>query len=161
MKPTITVDGEMYQLYTDGSSTGSVGDGGWGFVLVANNEIIYEGSGGAVQTTNNRMELLGVIEGLKYVASQYSTNITIEVYSDSQYVIKGLNEWFPAWETKISRGKTIKNQDLWMDIKALVDLFSNIQLKWIRGHAGHLYNERCDVLAKEAKASMAYRNGQL
>lgn len=148
-----------YQLFADGSSTGSVGEGGWGFVLVKDDIVIHEASGGALQTTNNRMELLGVIEGLRYVASTLSTNIQLEVYSDSQYVIKGLTEWFPTWEAKIARGKTIKNQDLWLDIKGMVDLFSNIELKWIRGHAGHVHNERCDHLAKTAKASAMH--GQL
>jgi ribonuclease HI len=143
---------QIYKLFTDGSSTGSVGEGGWAFLVTLDDIIIHESSGGSLETTNNRMELLGVIEGLKYIASNLSTQVAVEVYSDSQYVVKGLTEWFPSWQEKMARGKTIKNQDLWLDAKAIMDLFSDIQLKWIRGHDGNVYNERCDALAKIAKS---------
>ena len=149
-----------YTLYADGSSTGKVGEGGWGFVLLEDDRVIYEANGGEDATTNNRMELLGVIEGLRYIIANYTADIELEVFSDSQYVIKGLNEWYPAWAEKMARGKAIKNQDLWKDIKSLVDLFENIELKWVRGHAGHEHNERCDQLAKAAKLDVKIKSGR-
>lgn len=142
----------MLHLYSDGSSTGKVGEGGWAFVLLDGDTLLTESSGHEDETTNNRMELLALMEGLRYVHQNFSTSTKIEAFSDSQYVVKGINEWYSAWETKMSQGKTIKNQDLWIDYKALVDQFSNLKIKWIRGHTGHIHNERCDQLAKKAKA---------
>lgn len=141
----------MIEIYTDGSSTGGVGAGGWAFLVVEEEVITYEEAGSADNTTNNRMELSGVIEGLRYARAHYDPDVLLRVFSDSQYVVKGIMEWYPSWEAKMARGKTIKNQDLWIDLKSLVDLFNNVELVWIRGHAGHEYNERCDVLAKTAK----------
>jgi ribonuclease HI len=141
----------MFELYTDGSSTGKVGNGGWAFVLIQDSNVVVEKYGGAKDTTNNRMELSGVIEGLRHIYSSYSPNDHVLVYSDSQYVIKGITEWFTAWEKKIAKGKTIKNQDLWLELKTLSDLFTNINFEWIRGHDGNDQNERCDQLAKQGK----------
>lgn len=141
----------MLKLYTDGSSTGKVGEGGWAFVLLAHDKPIHESYGGADETTNNRMELSGVIEGLSYVYDRYPPSIELIIYCDSQYVVKGINEWYPKWEQAMSRGKQIKNQDLWVELKSLIDLFTNTKLKWIRGHSGVEHNERCDVLAKQGK----------
>jgi len=146
-------------LYTDGSSTGKVGEGGWGFVVLEDDRIVKESSGGADETTNNRMELQGVIEGLIFIKNKYPSNVFIRVYSDSQYVVKGINLWYPKWKEKIDRGKVIKNQDLWIDLKGIVDLFDNIELLWVRGHDGNVYNEKCDYLAKQAKLLVKEQRG--
>ena len=139
------------EIFTDGSSTGKVGEGGWAFVIINDDDCIYEASGGEDSTTNNRMELQAVIESLRYVYKHYPKNLDFTIYSDSQYVVKGINEWFPIWEDKISEGKEIKNQDLWTDCWSLVCEFPKLDLKWIRGHTGIKYNDRCDKLAKLAK----------
>lgn len=141
----------MFELYADGSSTGKVGEGGWAFVLLKDGNVVLEKYSGEDDTTNNRMELLGVIEGLRYICQNFSSKELITVYSDSQYVVKGITEWFSKWELEIARGKEIKNQDLWVDLKSLSDLFSNLSFQWINGHSGITYNERCDYLAKKGK----------
>lgn len=140
-------------MYTDGSSTGKVGEGGWAFVVINNNQVIHEASGGADNTTNNRMELQAIISGLQYIFNTYG-DVRASFYSDSQYVVKGMTEWYASWEDKMAKGKTIKNQDLWLEYKQLYDLFNHIDVKWIRGHVGIIYNERCDYLAKQAKESI-------
>jgi ribonuclease HI/DNA polymerase-3 subunit epsilon len=144
----------LIELYVDGSSTGKVGDGGWGFVIVKQQEIVHTAFGSATDTTNNRMELSAAIEGLRFVASNYPANVQLTLFSDSQYVIKGIVEWFPKWKIDIDRGKTIKNQDLWLDYAQIVNYFTNIDFKWIRGHSGHVYNELCDQLAKQGKKAV-------
>jgi ribonuclease HI len=142
----------MFKLYTDGSSTGRVGEGGWAFVIIKDDQLLFELSGGEHETTNNRMELSGVIEGLRYIYLNHSAEVDIIVYSDSQYVVKGALEWFPKWEKDIEKGKKIKNQDLWLECKQLIDLFGSVHFEWIEGHSGIEFNERCDYLAKQAKA---------
>lgn len=139
------------EIYTDGSSTGKVGEGGWGFVILINGSFHYEDSGGALETTNNRMELQAAIEGLEAVYNSFSSESNVTVYSDSQYVTKGITEWYPNWEKKMAKGKQIKNQDLWINFKQLTDQFSSIKFEWVKGHSGIDYNERCDYLAKQAK----------
>jgi len=151
MKTPLPNTNQDIALYADGSSTGKVGEGGWSFVIVNSDRIICEAFGGEPNTTNNRMELLGIIEGLRYLHTTYPATINLTIYSDSQYAIKGIQDWFPQWELKIARGKVIKNQDLWLDYKQLIDLFPNCKLQWIRGHAGNVFNERCDTLAKQGK----------
>jgi ribonuclease HI/DNA polymerase-3 subunit epsilon len=145
----------LIELYVDGSSTGKVGAGGWGFVVVQQ-QVIHTAFGSATDTTNNRMELTAAIEGLRYIASNYSFNTQLTLFSDSQYVIKGITEWFPKWKVEIDRGKVIKNQDLWLDYAQIVDCFTNIDFKWIRGHSGHVYNELCDQLAKQGKKAVQF-----
>lgn len=147
-------------LYTDGSSIGKKGPGGWAFQLFKDGTLVVEEYGGEDNTTNNRMELMGVIRGLEYVYEQgYSGNYSLEVYSDSQYVVKGINEWYPAWEIKIAKGKEIKNQDLWLQLKSLVDLFPTLILTWVRGHVGIQGNEACDILAKKGKEEIKKKHG--
>jgi len=151
----------MLEIYTDGSSTGKVGDGGWSFVVLNDNDLLFESYGGAKETTNNRMELSAVIESLRYTYKHYPKNVFFTVYCDSQYVVKGLTEWFSKWEQKINDGKEIKNQDLWIDCWALLNEFSNIQIQWVRGHSGLQYNDRCDKLAKLGKLQMKDINNDL
>ena len=149
---TITEEIELFfELYTDGSSTGKVGEGGWAYVLLKSGVVLLEQYGGEDNTTNNRMELMGAIEGLRELYGAHGSNSDITVYSDSQYVVKGIMEWFPKWQEEINRGKEIKNQDLWIALNDLFQSFSSIKFKWVEGHAGIEHNERCDYLAKKGK----------
>ena len=131
-------------LYTDGAASGNPGPGGWGAVLVCG-PLRKEMSGGFARTTNNRMELLAVIEGLKCIKWE---NADVEVWSDSQYVVKAINEgWLDNW---VRKGfKKVKNPDLWQQFLPLFKSH-NVVFHWLKGHAGHPENERCDRLAVEA-----------
>jgi ribonuclease HI len=128
-------------LFSDGSALGNPGPGGFGAILrFGDKERII--SGGEAHTTNNRMELLGVIEGLR--ALKEPCDVT--VISDSSYVIRGINEWLDGW---IKRNfAKVKNPDLWREY-ILVSASHKIEGVWVRGHNGHPENERCDVIAKE------------
>ena len=128
-------------LFSDGSALGNPGPGGFGAILqYGSNERII--SGGEVHTTNNRMELLGVIEGLR--ALKEPCHVT--VISDSSYVIRGINEWLEGW-VKRNFAK-VKNPDLWQEY-IVVASPHKIEGVWVRGHNGHPENERCDIIAKE------------
>ena len=132
------------QLYTDGACRGNPGRGGWGAILVYK-KYERELSGGEETTTNNRMELLAVINGLE--ALKEPCQVTL--YSDSKYIIDAFCEgWVEKWRASgWKRGKDeLKNPDLW---ERLYDLTTRHEMKyvWVKGHAGHPYNERCDRLA--------------
>ena len=129
-------------LFSDGSALGNPGPGGYG-VILRYGESEKELSGSEEHTTNNRMELKGVVEGLRALKEPCE----VFIVSDSSYVVKGINEWLVNW---IKRDfKKVKNPDLWKEyIK--VSKLHKIHASWVRGHDGHEENERCDVLAKEA-----------
>ena len=131
-------------LYTDGAASGNPGPGGYGAVLqCAGHE--KELSGGFALTTNNRMELLAVIEGLRAIRWEQAV---VEVWSDSSYVVKAITEgWLWNWERK--GFAKVKNPDLW---QAFLPLYRRhrVTFHWIKGHAGHPENERCDRLAVAA-----------
>lgn len=129
-------------IYTDGSSRGNPGPGGWGVVMKFRDKI-KELSGGENYTTNNRMELLAVIEALESINS---TTRPIEIYSDSKYVVDSVMKgWVFNWEKKNNFGGK-KNEDLWRRFLKVYPKF-NIKLNWVKGHNGHPENERCDKLA--------------
>jgi ribonuclease HI len=131
-------------IYTDGAASGNPGPGGYGVVLMWGN-YRKELSAGFALTTNNRMELKAVIEGLKALKHKGS-NVTI--YSDSKYVVDAVNEgWLFEWEKKAFRKK--KNEDLWVEFLKEYRMHT-IKMVWIKGHNMHTENERCDVLAVEA-----------
>ncbi len=136
----------MIVIYTDGACSGNPGPGGFGTILTFGKHE-KEISGGYQLTTNNRMELLAVIVGLETIKNP---EYPITIVSDSKYVVDAINKnWLKGWITK-NFAKT-KNADLWMRyVRAAKD--KNITFKWIKGHAGHHYNERCDVLATTAAA---------
>jgi ribonuclease HI len=126
-------------LYSDGSSLGNPGPGGYGGILEFNGHE-KEFYGGEAHTTNNRMELRGVIEGLKLIKEPCD----ITVISDSSYVVNAINSWLEGW---VKRGfKKVKNVDLWEEYLEFAKPH-NITGVWVRGHNGHEQNERCDVLA--------------
>ena len=140
-------------LFTDGACRGNPGPGGWAFILRHDASAKEkEGSGGEALTTNNRMELSGVIEGLKSL----NTPTRVEVVTDSTYVAKGSAEWMPGWKKngwrRRVRGKgwgEVKNVDLWQELDGLL-AEHEVTFQIVRGHSGHAENERCDELAVAA-----------
>lgn len=133
-------------LFSDGSALGNPGPGGYGTILRYGDKE-RELSGGEAHTTNNRMELRGVIEGLKVLKEPCD----VEIVSDSSYVVKGINEWLQNW---IARDfKKVKNPDLWRDYIA-ASRPHRIRATWVRGHDGHAENERCDELARTVAAEI-------
>ena len=132
-------------IYTDGSSRGNPGPGGWGAIVVNGNEV-REMGGREDHTTNNRMELRAVIEALNSIKTDIDM---VTVYSDSQYVIKGITEWIAGWQRKgwkNSQKKDVLNRDLWEDLLAAT---SEKDIKWtyVKGHALNKGNNRCDEIA--------------
>ena len=137
-------------LYSDGSSLGNPGPGGYGTIL----EFKHNGklhtkslSGGSSNTTNNQMELKGVIEGLKALKEPCEVNI----YSDSKYVVQAINEWIKGWEKngwKTASKKPVKNYELWQEYLKVASPHK-INANWVKGHNGHPQNEKCDQLAKD------------
>jgi len=136
-------------MYTDGACSGNPGPGGWAYVLKhpASGKS-REASGGQPNTTNNRMELTAVIEGM----ASLNKPATVHLYSDSKYVLDGLESWIVKWKKngwKTQARTEVKNVDLWK----LLDSFRqqhDINFHWVKGHAGHPENERCDELATQA-----------
>ncbi len=134
----------MVEIFTDGACSGNPGPGGWG-VLLRMQEVETELCGGEPATTNNRMELLAVIQALE----RLSQPVTARVYTDSQYVQKGISEWIHTWKRRGWRTSTngpVKNEDLWRRLDALA-AGHTIEWRWVKGHAGHPDNERVDALA--------------
>jgi ribonuclease HI len=134
----------MITIFTDGSARGNPGPGGWG-AIVADEKKVKELGGGEAHTTNNRMELMAVIVALESLLK----DSTVEVNSDSTYVVKGMKEWRYGWEQngwKNASKKPVENQDLW---KLLIQASEGKHVSWnvIAGHAGIAGNERCDVIA--------------
>ena len=140
------------QLYTDGGCSGNPGPGGWAFLLrhVASGQE-KEASGGEPETTNNRMELMAVIEGLSVL--KFSCHV--DLFTDSVYVGKGISEWLPRWKANDWRRKEgkrlvpIKNVELWQQLDQLLQK-QRVSYYRVAGHSGHPENERCDELAVAA-----------
>jgi len=138
-------------IYSDGACKGNPGRGGWGALLVAGNSE-KELFGGEANTTNNRMEMTAVIEALRAL----KRSCTVRVYTDSQYVQKGISEWLPGWKArgwKTADKKPVKNADLWQELDALAQQHQ-ISWHWVRGHNGHPGNERADALANRGVESI-------
>ena len=132
------------QIYTDGACKGNPGPGGWGALLVAgSNE--KELCGGEANTTNNRMELMAVIQAL----SVLKRPCQVIIHTDSQYVLKGITEWLAGWKAKgwkTASKAPVKNVDLWQALDAAT-VQHKIEWRWVKGHSGHDGNERADMLA--------------
>jgi ribonuclease HI len=132
------------EIYSDGACSGNPGPGGWGSVLLYNGHR-RELSGGERQTTNNRMELMAVIQALETLKRPCE----VIVHTDSTYVMKGMTEWLAQWKKRDWRTadrKPVKNQDLWQRLDELAARH-RIEWQWVKGHAGHPGNERADALA--------------
>ena len=143
--------GDIVRIYTDGACKGNPGPGGWG-ALLRSGEHERELYGGEPATTNNRMELTAVIRALEALRRPAE----VEVYTDSEYVMKGITEWLAAWKRrgwKTVDRKPVKNADLWRELDGLARLHA-IRWHWVRGHAGHPENERADALANRGAASI-------
>ena len=137
----------MISIYTDGACSLNPGIGGWGAVIVKNNNEIIKINGGSNYTTNNKMELTATIEALKYFKEQQ--NLTI--YTDSIYVKNGITLWIHNWKIngwKTANKKPVKNVDLWTNLEKEIQRHK-INWKWIKGHAGNIFNEQADELARK------------
>jgi ribonuclease HI len=148
VEDNMTAKGE---LFTDGACKGNPGPGGWG-ALLRYGDMEKELFGGEANTTNNRMELMAAIEGLKALKRPCQVILT----TDSQYVMKGINEWLAGWKKKGWRNaakQPIKNQDLWQQLDAECQRHQ-IEWRWVRGHTGHAENERADQLANQGVAGV-------
>ncbi len=133
-------------IYTDGSSRGNPGPGGWASIVMDEVRAVELG-GREEHTTNNRMELTGAIKGLEYASTLGDTEV--EIYTDSEYVMKGMTEWIEGWQKrnwKTASKKPVLNQDLWQILLANAEGL-NIKWHYVAGHSGHTYNERCDEIA--------------
>lgn len=131
------------EIFTDGACSGNPGPGGWA-ALLRYKTVEKEISGGELETTNNRMEMMAVIEAL----AALKKSSTVDLYTDSQYVQKGVTEWMKGWKAK-GWPDRIKNQDLWKRIDSEVSRHK-VTFHWVRGHDGHEENERVDKLAVAA-----------
>lgn len=138
------------ELHTDGACSGNPGPGGWAYILKhPSSGKSREQSGAELDTTNNRMELRAVIEGLQAL----SKPSFVDLYSDSQYVLNGLKDWIQGWKRngwRTKDRKPVKNQELWQMLDELASRHE-VRFHWIRGHNEHPENERCDRLAVEAR----------
>ena len=144
----------MIRIYTDGGCSGNPGPGGWAYLIIKDGTVLIEESGGEDETTNNRMELLAVISALETVKTLPESGGQLTLYTDSQYVQKGISEWIQTWKRnswRTSGKKPVKNRDLWEKLD-LLSAELKIFWAWVKGHAGNEYNERCDALVKNAIA---------
>lgn len=144
------------EIYTDGACSGNPGAGGWGVILRCG-AVEKELSGGEQETTNNRMELTAVIEALKALKKE----CRITLYTDSRYVMDGINQWMPNWKNNgwrtTNKKSPVKNVDLWQQLDALAARHQ-IKWVWVKGHNGHPENERVDVLARNQAKSFCELN---
>jgi ribonuclease HI len=135
---------DIVEIYTDGACKGNPGPGGWGTILRFRGKE-KELFGGEPNTTNNRMEMTAVIQGL----TALTRPCTVVIYTDSQYVQKGISEWIHGWKKrdwKTANKEPVKNADLWQQLDALAARHQ-VTWRWVKGHAGHPENERADELA--------------
>ncbi|MCZ8061477.1 ribonuclease HI [Silanimonas sp.] len=142
------------EIHTDGACLGNPGPGGWA-ALLRFNGTERELAGGEAQTTNNRMELMGAIAALEALKEPCA----VVLHSDSKYVLQGISEWMPGWKRKgwkTAGGGAVKNQDLWQRLDAAAAQH-RMTWTWVKGHAGHVDNERVDVLARTQ--AERYRSG--
>lgn len=149
-----------YAIFADGACRGNPGPGAWGTMIQdAKGEIILKSSGVDMPTTNNKMELEGVIRGLKGLVEKWveegvsDRESPVFVYSDSKYVTEGISSWVPGWKSrgwKKADGKEPENLVLWKELDQLTNNFSHIKYIWVKGHAGHPQNEMCDRMCNLA-----------
>ena len=140
----------QYTIYTDGACSGNPGPGGWGAVIFDETKKQHNISGKAIDTTNNRMELMAPIMALNEIKSKSD----VVIFTDSAYVKNGITEWIKKWEKngwKNSNKKPVKNKDLWIKLNSLCQK-NKVIWKWVKGHSNNKYNNLADILAtKEIK----------
>ena len=139
----------MIAIFTDGACSGNPGPGGWGCVVSTPDALVRELGGGAEATTNNRMEMSAVLEGLRAVRGLPGAAF---VHSDSTYVLDGITSWIVGWKRRgwtTAAGEPVKNEDLWRALDEIVAARGpgGVEWRWVRGHDGHDANERCDAIA--------------
>ena len=142
---------DQVEIFTDGACSGNPGPGGWGTIIRAKGTE-KELSGAEKDTTNNRMEMMAVIVGLEALQRACQVKIT----TDSQYVMKGMMEWLPGWKKRnwVTAGKkAVKNVDLWQRLEKAAQ-GHELEWEWVRGHQGHVENERADQLAVAAREAL-------
>ena len=143
------------QIYTDGGCSPNPGPGGWGFVVVENEGLLHESCGGEPDTTNNRMELTAIIRALEYLRQHSAQWDAVTIYSDSNLCVQTYNTWMNGWEKrgwKRSKGP-VMNLDLVKQLSMLKKDSPKVSLKWIRAHAGQVWNEYADRLTHEGRAT--------
>tara|TARA_B100001057_G_C22430372_1_gene787169 strand:+ start:238 stop:684 length:447 start_codon:yes stop_codon:yes gene_type:complete len=136
---------KLIEIYTDGACSGNPGPGGWGAIILYNNDSSTL-SGGEKLTTNNRMEITAVIKSLEIIEE----NSEIKIYTDSKYVINGITNWIKSWKENdwiSSNKKVVKNVDLWKNLELLVQK-KIISWQWVKGHSGNEMNEKVDKIAR-------------
>lgn len=141
----MSADGGI-DIYTDGACSGNPGPGGWGVLMIWKGRE-KELCGGETQTTNNRMELMAAIQGLESL----KRDVPVRIHTDSTYVRDGITRWIHAWKAngwKTSAKKPVKNADLWQRLDQ-AQRGHDVTWHWVKGHAGHLENERADALARQ------------
>lgn len=155
----------MYKIYTDGACEPNPGSGGWAFVILKSDEKLEQGSGYVENTTNNRMEITAVIEGLKTLEF-WSHSPRVEIYSDSTYVVNTfelgwINKWMRnGWHKSKDRdSQPIKNADLWKELLMRLSKTAKFKFIHINGHCGFKWNELCDSLAEEAAQKLSLAAG--
>lgn len=134
----------IIKIFTDGACKGNPGKGGWGALIIDNNEEI-EIYGGSLNTTNNRMELLATINALKF----YNDSKIIELYTDSKYVQNGITDWIDNWKKNgwlNASKKPVKNIELWKELDVMSN-FHKVDWFWVKGHSNHRENDLADALA--------------
>ena len=139
-------------IYTDGACSGNPGPGGWGAILMYK-DMKRELSGGEKDTTNNRMELTGVITALNALKEP----CLVDLYTDSQYIVNAINKgWLEGWKKKGWKRKDgeLKNPDLWKELDRLLGIH-NVTFNWVKGHAENEFNNRCDELAVSEREKLA------
>ena len=151
--PTPILNSDEIALYSDRACRGSPGPGSWAFIAQNHEgELVHSSSGVSKLTTNNKMELQGVIEGLLFVSDQPQNFKKIFFYTDSKYVVDGITSWVKGWKRrgwKKADKKAPENLEQWQELDQLNEKF-NVEFIWVKGHAGHPQNELCDRLANEA-----------
>lgn len=146
-------------LYSDGGCRGNPGPGAWAF-LVQNHagEVLLQGAEFELQTTNNKMELSGALNGLEHLVAKLPTLgrepklTTVKVVTDSKYLVEGMKSWIHGWKSrgwKKADGKAPENLDLWQRLDSMNEKFLGLNWQWVKGHGGHPQNEYCDRLANE------------
>jgi ribonuclease HI len=146
----------VVELFTDGSCLGNPGPGGWAYILRhPATRKSKEASGGEANTTNNRMELMSVLQALEALHVPTVVNLC----SDSKYLLDGLRSWLPKWKLngwRTSAKQPVKNDDLWRRLDKQIAIHE-LRFNWTKGHAGHAENERCDLLAQTAARKVQSR----
>lgn len=138
-------------VYSDGACRGNPGPGSYGLYVELPKNNTYSDSESFENTTNNKMELLGIIKGLKFAAKSNAKSVL--VVTDSKYAINGMESWMANWKArgwKKADKKTPENVEMWQELDLLKDNFSNLKFEWVKGHSGHPQNELCDQMANKA-----------